>query len=140
MSILVTGARGSIGREVLAELLASGKSVRASSRNPKPGEFPEVGGVVRADLSEPESFPHLLDGVHKVFLYANAQAPAEFAAAARKAGVEHVVLLSSNSVLFPNPEKNPIAMLHMKVERAFERSGLDWTFVRPGYRATNTLR
>jgi uncharacterized protein YbjT (DUF2867 family) len=32
--------------------------------------------VVRADLTEPESFPDLLAGVRKVFLYANAEAPA----------------------------------------------------------------
>lgn len=140
MTTLVTGARGSIGKEVLAGLLAAGEPVRASSRNPQPGEFPEGVEVVRADLGEPKSFPHLLVGVKRIFLYAHSQAPAEFAAAARKAGVEQVVLLSSNSVLFPHPEKNPIAMMHLKVERALEESGLDWTFVRPGYLATNTLQ
>ncbi len=140
MTILVTGARGSIGKEVLTGLLAAGQTVRASSRAPQPGEFPDGVEVVRADLGKPESFPHLLAGVHKVFLYANAQAPEAFAAAARNAGVEHVTLLSSNSVLFPDPGNNPIAMMHVKVEQVLESSGLDWTFVRPGYLATNTLR
>lgn len=140
MSCLVTGARGSIGREVLAGLMAAGKSVRASSRNPQPGDFPDGVDVVRADLAEPASFPQLLAGIDQVFLYANAHFPAEFAAAALRAGVTHVVLLSSHSVLFPNPESNPIAAMHLKVEDALKRSGLDWTFVRPGYLATNTLR
>ena len=140
MTILVTGARGHVGGVVLAELLAAGETVRASSRDPKPGEFPDGVEVVRADLAEPESFPDLLAGVAKVFLYANAGAPAEFAAQARRAGVEHVVLLSSNSVVFPDAEDNPIAMMHIAVERALAESGLDWTFVRPGYFATNTLR
>ncbi len=140
MSILVTGARGSIGKGVLAGLLSAGETVRASSRDPKPGDFPAEVEVVRADLSNPESFPHLLAGVHTLFLYANAQAPEGFAAAAQKAGVEHVVLLSSSSVLFPHPENNPIAAMHLKVEQALQKSGLDWTFVRPGYFATNTLR
>ncbi len=62
------------------------------------------------------------------------------AAPARKAGVEHVVLLSSSTVLYPEAEPNPIARTHIAVERAVAESGLDWTFVRPGYFATNTLR
>jgi uncharacterized protein YbjT (DUF2867 family) len=140
MTILVTGARGHVGRAVLTGLLAAGETVRASSRDPKPGEFPGGVEVVRADLAKPESFADLLAGVRKVFLYANADAPAEFAAAARRAGVEHVVLLSSNSVLFPDAEDNPIARLHIAAERALEDSGIDWTFVRPAFFATNTLR
>ncbi len=139
MSILVTGARGSIGREVLTGLLAAGQKVRASSRDPKPGEFPEGVDVVQGDLGKPESFPRLLDGIKKVFLYANEEAPETFADAARDMSVEHIVLLSSHSILFPHPEKNPIAMMHLKVEQAVKDSGLDWTFVRPGYLATNTL-
>jgi uncharacterized protein YbjT (DUF2867 family) len=140
MTILVTGARGHVGGAVLTELLADGETVRASGRSPEPGEFPDGVEVVRADLTEPESFPDLLAGVRKVFLYANAEAPAEFAAQAREEGVEHIVLLSSNSVLFPDAEDNPVAMRHIAVERALEESGLDWTFVRPGFLATNTLR
>lgn len=137
---LVTGARGSIGKEVLAGLLAAEQTVRASSRNPQDGEFPEGVEVVRADLAKPKTFPKLLAGVGRVFLYANAEAPKQFLTAARDAGVEHIVLLSSHSVLFPNPENNPIAMMHLKVERALRESGLEWTFIRPGYLATNTLR
>jgi uncharacterized protein YbjT (DUF2867 family) len=125
---------------VLAELLAAGQPVRASSRDPKPGELPEGVEVVRADLTDPESLPQALSGVRKVFLYAHPEGAAEFAAAARQAGVEHVVVLSSSSVLSPNPESNPIALMHLTVERAVQEAGLDWTFVRPGYFATNTLR
>lgn len=140
MTILVIGARGNIGKEVLHGLLRAGQAVRASSRDPKPGEFPDAVETVRADLSQPNSFPQLLAGVRKVFLYANEDAPEEFATAARKAGVEQVVLLSSHSVLFPHAESNPIAVMHMKVEQALQDAGLDWTFIRPGYLATNTLR
>ena len=140
MTILVTGARGHVGGAVLTELLAAGERVRASSRDPRPGELPDGVEVVRADLTEPDSLPAALAGVRKVFLYAHPQRAVEFAAAARDAGVEQVVLLSSSSVLFPNVESNPIAMRHVTVERALEASGLDWTFVRPGFYATNTLR
>jgi uncharacterized protein YbjT (DUF2867 family) len=140
VTILVTGARGFVGRAVLTELLAAGEAVRASSRDPKPGQFPDGVEVVRADLEDPASLPTALAGVRKVFLYAHPDGAAEFAAAARQAGVAHVVLLSSSSVLFPGAEANPIALRHIQVEQALDAAGLDRTFVRPGYFATNTLR
>jgi uncharacterized protein YbjT (DUF2867 family) len=49
--------------------------------------------VARADLADPASWPAARAGVRKVFLYAHPEGAPEFAAAARKAGVEHVVLL-----------------------------------------------
>jgi uncharacterized protein YbjT (DUF2867 family) len=50
-----------------------------------------------------------------------------------------VVLLSSAAVVLADAERNPIAQQHRAVEVAIERSGIDWTFVRPGMFATNTL-
>jgi uncharacterized protein YbjT (DUF2867 family) len=129
-----------VGGAVLTGLLAAGQVVRASSRDPRAGVLPDGIEVVRADLTEPTSLPDALAGVDKVFLYAHPQAAVEFGAAARRAGVEHVVLLSSSSVLSPDAESNPIALHHLAVERALEGAGLSWTFVRPGYFATNTLR
>jgi uncharacterized protein YbjT (DUF2867 family) len=140
MTILVTGARGHVGGAVLTELLAAGEEVRASSRDPQPGQLPDGVEVVRADLTEPASLPDALAGVRKVFLYAHPEAVTDFVVAARAAGVEHVVLLSSSSVLRPDATENPIAKRHVDVERALETSGLDWTFVRGGYFATNALR
>ncbi|MET0426440.1 MAG: NAD(P)H-binding protein [Actinoplanes sp.] len=133
MTILVTGARGHVGAAVLNGLLAAGAPVRASARSPRPGE-------ARLDLADPGSFPAALDGVRQVFLYAHPATAPEFAEAARTAGVEHVVLLSSSTVLAPDAAANPIARLHSTVERALDDTGLDRTFVRPGYFATNSLR
>jgi uncharacterized protein YbjT (DUF2867 family) len=140
MATLVVGARGHVGGAVLAGLLAAGEVVRASSRAPQPGEFPEGVEVVRADLTDPASWSDVLAGMRKAFLYAHPETAAEFAAAARDAGVEHVVLLSSSSVLLPDAAANPIAQRHLAVERALDETGLARTFVRPGYFATNTLR
>jgi uncharacterized protein YbjT (DUF2867 family) len=140
MTVLVTGARGHVGGAVLAGLVAAGEPVRASSRDPRPGEFPGGVEVAQVDLTDPASWPAALAGVRKVFLYAHPEGAAEFAAAARKAGVQHVVLLSSASVLSPDAEANPIALRHIAVERALDEAGLDRTFVRPGYYATNALR
>jgi uncharacterized protein YbjT (DUF2867 family) len=140
MATLVVGARGHVGHAVVTGLLAAGEVVRASSRAPQSGEFPEDVEVVRADLADPASWPRVLAGVRKVFLYAHPETATEFAAAARDAGVEHVVLLSSSSVLLPDAASDPIAQRHVVVERALDETGLDRTFVRPGYFATNTLR
>lgn len=125
---------------MLSELLAAGVRVRASSRTPKPGDFPDGVEVVRADLADPATLPAALDGVRKVFLYAHPETAAEFAAAAGQAGVEQVVLLSSYTVLAPNAAANPIAVRHLAAERALEGAGFARTFVRPGYFATNSLR
>lgn len=140
MAILVTGARGHVGALVLAGLLAAGERVRASSRDPKPGEFPDGVQVVQADLTYPVSLPDALAGVDKVFLYAQAQQAEAFAAAAVQAGLRHVVLLSSAAAVFPGAESNPIGAQHLKVERALDDAGLGRTFVRPAYFATNALR
>lgn len=140
MAILVTGAGGNVGSAVLTALVAVGAPVRASSRSPHPGRFPDGVEVVRADLTAPETFPEALDGVAKVFLYAHPETAAEFAAAARTAGVDHVVVLSSSAVIPAGSDHDPIAERHRAVERAVREAGLDWTFVRPGYYATNTLR
>src|SRR5580693_7103669 len=124
MTVLVTGARGDVGGAVLAGLAAVGEPVRASSRAPRPGEFPGGVEVARADLADPASWPAALAGVRKVFLYAHPEGAAEFAAAARKAGVEHVVLLSSSTVLYPDAAASPIALRHLAAERALTRPGL----------------
>lgn len=140
MATLVVGARGHVGGAVLSGLLAAGEVVRASSRAPQPGDFPEGVEVVRADLTDPASWPEVLAGMRKVFLYAHPETATEFTAVARDAGVEHVVLLSSSSVLLPDAASNPIAQRHIAAERALDEIGLARTFVRPGYFATNTLR
>lgn len=138
--VLVTGGRGGVGRSVVRGLLDAGVRVRASSRDPRPGSFPAEVEPARLDLTEPDSLRAALDGVGQVFLYAEPDEIEGFVAAATAAGVEHVVLLSSASVLLPDPEGNPIARRHLAVERALDASGLDRTFLRPAYFATNTLR
>jgi uncharacterized protein YbjT (DUF2867 family) len=73
-----------------------------------------------------------------VFLYARPDGIEGFVKAAESAGVRHVALLSSVSVVSPGAERSPVARLHRTVELAIERSDLDWTFIRPGTFAANT--
>ncbi|GAA4636435.1 NAD(P)H-binding protein [Actinoallomurus vinaceus] len=139
MTTLVIGARGSIGREVLRLLLAAGEPVRASVRNRAFADLPAGVPVVAADLTRPETLPAALDGVKKVFLYCPPEGVEGFAKAAQDAGVDHVVLLSSGSVLLPYAAGNAIAEEHRLVEQALAGSGLRWTPIRPLVLANNAL-
>lgn len=139
MTTLVIGARGSVGRQVLDQLLALGEPVRASARDPHKADLPADVPVVAADLTRPATLPAALDGVRKVFVYATAAGMADFAAAARTAGVEHVVVLSSGSVLLPYAHGNAIAEEHRTMEAVLAASGLHWTPVRPLVLANNAL-
>jgi uncharacterized protein YbjT (DUF2867 family) len=138
VTTLIIGARGGIGRHVLDGLLALGEPVRASARTPAAAGLPAGVPVVAADLTSPASLDAALDGVRRVFAYAPPD-PAGFTGAVRRAGVEHVVVLSSGSVLLPQAAGNAITREHRAVEEALDRSGLRWTPIRPLVLATNAL-
>ncbi|MDF3293909.1 NAD(P)H-binding protein [Streptomyces silvisoli] len=140
MTILVTGARGHVSAAVLRELLERGEPVRAAGRKPQEARLPEGVPAVRLDLSDPTTFEAALDGVRKVFLYAEPAGIGAFLDAARAAGVEHIVLLSSQSAGEKRAEPNAIAAFHIAAEQALIASGIDWTIVRPGAFATNALQ
>ncbi len=136
---LVTGSRGKVGQGVIARLHAAGHSVRAASARPADLTVPD--GVERTELAldRPEAFVAALRGVQQVFLYPQPAGIRAFAEAAEAAGVEHVVLLSSSSVLGPDAENDPLAGHSLLVERALADSGLDCTFLRPDAFASNSL-
>ncbi|WP_247648713.1 SDR family oxidoreductase [Saccharomonospora xinjiangensis] len=138
MVMVVFGATGNIGRPVAAGLRAAGHEVRVTTRDPGSAAFPPGWDVVAADLLRPETLPAALEGADGVFVYAVEEGAREFARAAEKAGVRHVVLLSSEAVTHEGAEDSPIARQHRAVEIAIEESTLDWTFLRPGLLATNT--
>ncbi|GAA4549053.1 NAD(P)H-binding protein [Amycolatopsis samaneae] len=136
MTILVTGARGHVGGQVLAQLLDAGEKVRAASRDASTLDVPGGVETVSFDLENPDV--RALDGVRAVFLYTRPQGIEKFVDAARRAGVEHVVQLSSSATLEPNSE-NRIAVLHRAVEQVLAASGLAHTVLHPGHFASNTL-
>ncbi|MGW6951213.1 NmrA family NAD(P)-binding protein [Streptomyces xanthophaeus] len=133
MSILVTGGRGAVARGLSALLAARGIPYRLGSREP------DTPGTVRCDLTDPTTFPAALDGVRSVFLYAEASRVESFVKEAVAAGVEHVVLLSSSSVLGPDAANSPLSASHLAVEEALTSSSLRTTLLRPGSFATNAL-
>ncbi|MEV4617007.1 NAD(P)H-binding protein [Kitasatospora sp. NPDC049258] len=137
--ILVIGAGGQVGASVVEQLVEAGAKVRASARNPEKLSVPAGVEVVEADVLRPETLPAALAGVRKVFLYALPQGIADFLDAARAAGVEQIVLLSSQTVVDAFPEQKPITEMHRAVEDAIAGSGIAHTFLRPHNFATNIL-
>jgi uncharacterized protein YbjT (DUF2867 family) len=139
MTILVTGATGNVGRNVVDLLLQAGMDVRATSRDPESLDLPAEVDVRRADLNDPKTFEDALRGVEKVFLYTQPAGIQGVLTAAKDAGVEHAVLLSSLAAAGRDPD-HWIARWHRAVEDSIEQSGLSWTFVRPGAFAANSLQ
>jgi len=140
--ILVIGATGSIGTELVQLLSTRGHRLRALVRNPARGETLRPGmEVVQGDLSRPETLPGALVGVEKLFAMFHAHdvpalAPSLFEAA-RHAGVRHVVFLSSGTILMQPPTK--IGNWHLAGEEALKATGLTFTMLRPGNFNTNTF-
>lgn len=139
MTTLVTGGRGRVARALVDLLRADGRPVRVASNAPERLELPDGTPTVRCSLGEPETFPAALDGVTSVFLYAQASHADAFLAEAERAGVEHIVLLSSTAALVPDDVRNPIADMHRDAERALAASPILSTALRPGGFATNAL-
>src|SRR6185295_10761286 len=140
--ILVTGATGSIGSELVQLLSARGHPLRALVRNPARGETLRPGmEIAQGDLSRPETLPGALAGAEKLFamFYAHdipSLAPPLFDAA-RRAGVRHVVFLSSATIRIQPPAK--IGSWHLAGEEALKATGLAFTMLRPGNFDTNVL-
>jgi uncharacterized protein YbjT (DUF2867 family) len=140
MTILVTGATGSVGRNVLNLLLEAGVPVRATSRDPGTADLPDGVDVRAVDLHRPDSLADALTDVRKVYLFPAHESIDATVRVLEAAGVDHVVLLSSIATTYENVVENPITMRHLVVERALEASSVEWTFLQPGTFAGNTLR
>lgn len=142
--ILVIGATGTIGREVVKGLKAKGEQVRAMIRDPEQVTAARESDVeyVAGDLEKPETVTAALQGVEKAFLLSpeNPTMPelhANFAAAAKDAGVHHLVRLS---ILPANPDAPlPLAKWHGEADRAVMDSGVPYTILRPAYFMQNSF-
>ncbi|MGW6817423.1 SDR family oxidoreductase [Streptomyces sp. NPDC055005] len=136
--ILVTGATGNIGSALLKELHARGiEPLRGLTRDLERAVFPEGVEAVEGDFSEPASVKSALEGVRSLFLVSRLGSDADILEAARQAGVEHVVLVSSITVE-THPHLGPAAE-NLAVEELLRASGMAWTILRPTQFASNAL-
>lgn len=136
--ILVTGATGNIGSALLRELHACGAGpLRGLTRDGSRAVFPAGVEAREGDFAEPASLVSALDGVRSVFLVSRLGPDAEVIKAARRAGVEHVVLVSSITAQ-THPRLAP-AGENLEVERLLKESDLAWTILRPTQFASNAL-
>jgi uncharacterized protein YbjT (DUF2867 family) len=139
---MVIGATGRTGRGVVAELLRAGRRVRALVRNPVTSALPAGVELVAGDLIDPDSIARAAEGAGSAFLVWTAPfatATAVVTALARR--VERIVLLSSPHQT-PHPffrQPNALAVFHAELDRLVMESGREWTIVRPGMFAANSI-
>lgn len=133
--ILVTGAGGTVGTAVLAELRAAGHAPRAAYHTREKTERAKSAGhdAVTLDFGQPQTLKPALAGVETVFLLGTGgmgqtEGETNVVNAAKAAGVAKIVKLS---VWGAAGEEFSFARIHRAVERVIEASGLAWTHLRP---------
>jgi uncharacterized protein YbjT (DUF2867 family) len=142
MTILVTGATGTIGRNVIAQLVKRGADVRALVREPTKANLGDDVTLAKGDLLDVDSLRSAFAGVSTLFLL-NAVAPDEFTQAlvalnvAREVGVDRLVYLSViHSDVYVNV---PHFAGKFGVERMIDQMGFSATVLRPAYFMNNDL-
>jgi uncharacterized protein YbjT (DUF2867 family) len=142
MTILVTGATGTVGRNVVEQLALRGADVRALVRDPAKANFPAGVAVAQGDLLDVDALRDAFSGVSTLFLL-NGVVPDEFTQAlialnlARDAGIERIVYLS---VIHADRYVNvPHFAGKFAVERMIETMGVGATILRPAYFMNNDL-
>src|SRR5439155_1592424 len=140
MTILITGATGNVGRQVVEQLVKRGADVRALVRDPAKANFPAGVNAVKGDLLDVDSLRSAFSGVSTLFLL-NAVVPDEFTQAlialnlAREAGIERIVYLSViHSDVYVNV---PHFAGKFGVERMLEQMNFNAAILRPAYFINN---
>jgi uncharacterized protein YbjT (DUF2867 family) len=129
--ILVTGATGNVGRELVKLLLESGEEVEAVTRDPGSTAVPAGARVLGGDPSRPRTLTSALREVEAVLLSPRAvgHGAAELLSLAAEHGARRVVLLSAVTVEYPAGEAR-FADAFKAAEDVVKGCGLDWTLLR----------
>lgn len=137
--IVVTGATGTVGRQVAEQLVERGVTVRAVAREPGSARLPAGAEVVRADLADPGSLERHLAGADAAFLVWPFTSPEQAAGLGQRVvqalarHVPRIVYLSAEAAA-GRPDS-----FWSTIERLIEESGAAWTMLRPTGFAVNTL-
>lgn len=129
---LVTGATGTVGRQIVLELLSRGHFVRALTRDPAKADFPDGVEVVRGDLADPASLVPALEGVTGLHLitfdgglFAPLETGPEIVELAATAGVRRITVLNGGG--------------DTPLQDAVKAGGIDWTVIMPVEFMANAL-
>ena len=131
MRVLLTGATGLLGGELLKLLLAEGHEARCLLRAGSPNASrldAERAEIFRGDAANEEDLLRALQGTDALLHVAGIEYAQPVVEAARRAGVGRVVVVGSTSV---HSSYEFRAGPKLRMERVVRRSGLDWTIVRP---------
>jgi len=140
--IVVTGAAGTVGSQVVKHLAEAGHRVRALVRDPaKAASLSRSAEFVVADLLKPETLEAAFKGADKAFTVAPPAAGMELMAAnaleaARQAGVKHIVYLSNFGAGKFGP--SPVWNWHAAGESRLQALKVAWTILKPARFMTNT--
>jgi uncharacterized protein YbjT (DUF2867 family) len=139
--VLVIGATGTIGNQVVTQLLLDDNfSVRAMSRHPASAALPPAVDVIAGDLTSPESLDPALRDVDAVFIVWTAPPATVSAAIQRIAERTNRIVFLSSPHQTPHPffqQPNPMARMHASIEQAIAASRVPATILRPGMLASN---
>jgi uncharacterized protein YbjT (DUF2867 family) len=134
--ILITGATGTVGSEVIKRLSALGTQVRAVTRDPRKADANRLPHVqfVQGDFEDLDSMYRACSGVERAFLLTNSTERTEhqqiaFTRVAQQSGVRHIVKLSQLHADTNSPGR--FLRYHAAVEGAIQAFGLTFTFLRP---------
>ena len=134
--ILITGATGTVGSEVVKRLSAHGIKARAVTRDLQKAEANSLPHIdfVQGNFDDAESMRPVCSGVDRAFLLTNSTEHAEqqqiaFLRVAQQSGVRHIVKLSQ---LHADPSsRQRFLRYHGVVQAALQATGLTFTFLRP---------
>ena len=134
--ILITGATGNNGQDLIRQLTAIGQRVRALVR--KPTEATKLDGsnieVAAGDFDQPESLEAAFQGVEKAFLLTPVaerfvQWQKDFIQAAQRAKIKHLVKFSAMGAHARSASE--LLKLHAETDEVLRGSGVPFTILQP---------
>ncbi|GAA5026254.1 NAD(P)H-binding protein [Actinopolymorpha pittospori] len=138
MRVLVTGATRNVGRMVVDELLPAGVDVRALTSRPAAAALPPDVEVYEGFIGRPHTVRDALAGVDAMYLAPYPRTARTVADMARAAGVGRIVALSQFNAA-EEAASDPGGWWWYAVEHAVEKTGAEWTMLRPGEFMASTL-